>query len=741
MSKKEEITRPLQFLKGIGPKKAEALEKEGLVDLVDLIHYYPVSYISRSSIMFIDDLISHLGSQQKIFEEFDHNKEVNFRSEYTIQGKVLKKDLKRLRGKKELLTIVISDGSKHKAKVNFWKFASYFSKIYPLGTNLLVVGKSEWDKWGLTFSHPEIEIIEEDEIEEFNSGKIIPNYRIGSNLSKAKINNKILRSATKISLEKASHLVKECLPNNLIKRNHLLNYSDTLLNIHFPENEELLSRSILRMKFDELFFYQLLIQKTRIKLIQDEQAPEYIDESPSARKVYEMLPFELTSDQKKSLNEIANDLKKGKPMNRLLQGDVGSGKTITSLLSILMMVDSGYQCAMLAPTEILSEQHYALFFSQLKELDIETVILSGGQKTKKRREVLEKIKSGKAKIIVGTHAAFLNEIEYNNLAYIVIDEQHRFGVAQRAKIREMASKSLANNLKPHILIMSATPIPRTLEMTFYGDLDVSLIKSKPKGRKEIKTKIIFDDEINKAYEFIRTEAKERRQSFIVFPLVEKSEKLDLKAAEDEFLRINQEILPELECGLIHGRMNSDEKDFIMNKFKEKKYDVLISTTVIEVGIDIPNASVMLIENSERFGLSQLHQLRGRVGRGNTQSYCLLSAPSKLRSGYHQNTDDLKKRNAALYRLKVMENTNDGFLISEADLKLRGPGDLLGTKQSGMPDFKFADLTKDIEIIKRTKEEAIRILSEDPKLIHEDHAIIKENMNRFKEMNRSFFDIA
>nr|MDA3842735.1 ATP-dependent DNA helicase RecG [Candidatus Kapabacteria bacterium] len=464
--------------------------------------------------------------------------------------------------------------------------------------------------------------------------------------------------------------------------------------------------------------------------------------SLSARTLFDRLPFELTRDQKKVIREISRDMSSPEPMNRLLQGDVGSGKTIVAALSMLVAVDNGFQTLIIAPTEILAEQHYHSFKNMLKDLDIEIVQLLGGQRAKARRQILESIESGKAKVIIGTHALFESTVHYNMLGLIVIDEQHRFGVAQRAKLKKLAELSYpVSKLTPDVLVMSATPIPRTLSLTVYGDLDVSIIKQMPAGRKPIRTKVVFEKELPEVFEFIRSEIEAGRQAFIVYPLVEKSEKIDLKSAVEHFETIDNEIFHDLKCGLIHGQMFWYEKEEVMQGFLDKEYDVLVATTVIEVGIDVPNASVMLIENSERFGLSQLHQLRGRVGRGDQQSYCLLATKDNFKYQFSKKSKNDDERINAVIRLKTMEESTDGFRIAEVDMELRGPGDVLGTRQSGLPSFRFLDIIRDVDIISSAKNLADEIITDDPHLRKAKNSLLKEEYMRKYSKDSNYFDTA
>jgi ATP-dependent DNA helicase RecG len=427
-------------------------------------------------------------------------------------------------------------------------------------------------------------------------------------------------------------------------------------------------------------------------------------------------------------------------MNRLLQGDVGSGKTIVALLTMLAVIDNGCQVAIMAPTELLAEQHCYSIKRFAEGLDVNIIELTGGQRKKYRREVLETIASGEANIIIGTHAMFESSVEYKNLTYIVIDEQHRFGVDQRAEFIKLSRLSLSEGKSPHILVMSATPIPRTLSLILYGDLDVSIIRELPTNRKPIKTKIVFDSEIQKVYDFIRKHISEGEQAYIIYPLVEKSDKMELKSAVEFYEKLNNEVFPDLKCALLHGQLLWYEKEDVMNAFLNKEYDILIATTVIEVGIDVPNATVMIIEDAERFGLSQLHQLRGRVGRSEKQSYCLLVTKDKFSYELKRTYKGENEKIVAIVRLRTIEGTTDGFEIAEMDLKLRGPGDLMGTRQSGLPDFKFIDLTSDLDVITLAKKEAETLLKSDPLLQKQENKIIRYYL-QFLTNKQNYYNIA
>lgn len=739
MIKKEEKILPLQYIKGIGPKRAEVLAAAGLNTPVDLLYYIPRAYVSHEKVATLAALSIKLRKEAQIFEN-DFNTKFTFRNEITIVARVINHHEHTFGRSKKLLKLVLGDNSGGTANIIFWSYADFYKKKYPVGQLITVTGKAELDDFGkINFTHPDIEIFTSEDENEYKSGSILPIYKLTEKMRSAGFNTRQIRTAVSTIIDNELNNIHEVLPEFLLSKYEFPDIHLSLRNLHFPENEGAVDIAEHRMKFHEIFFFELYlaIRKTGFKIT--EKGITINPKSSRARLLVEALSFELTGDQKKVIREIMDDMKTGTPMNRLLQGDVGSGKTIVAVLTMLAVIDNGYQVVFLAPTEILAEQHFHTLKKFTENLEIVVTQLIGGQRTKLRREVLEEIASGKSNIIVGTHALFESEVKYNKLGFVIIDEQHRFGVAQRADLKRLASDSLSNDISPHMLVMSATPIPRTLSLTLYGDLDVSIIREMPKNRLPIRTRVSFESLLPDIYNFVREKVKAGQQAYIVYPLVEKSEKLELKAATEHFELLSTEVFPEFKCGLLHGQMFWYEKEEAMNSFLNKEYQILVTTTVIEVGIDIPNATIMLIENAERFGLSQLHQLRGRVGRGSVQSFCILVTKDKFKFEIRKKENEDEQK-AAIIRLKTMEKTCDGFEIAEVDMKLRGPGDVMGTKQSGLPDFKFLDLATDHEIIASARKEAFDLVSQDPELVDTQNSSLKKEIIRlYKDEN--FFDIA
>lgn len=732
---------PLTYVKGVGPKRAKALADVGIKNWEDLLWYFPKSYIDRNVSNSIKSLKFELiNSEKNFFSESIEN--IKISNESTIIAKVKSINLINYGRNKRLLKIIITDNSFDTAQILFWNSVDYFKNLYKVGQTVVISGRPELDKFNiLTFNHPVIDAIEAEDEEKYIQGQILPRYQLNERMINYGITQKLIRNLVSEALNR--HLeITENLPNEIISKFRFPNRSDAVVNLHFPSSKELLLKSQRRIKFEEFFYYQLLLALKYYKNKTEDKGIIFDKKSVLSRKLFESLPFELTSDQKRVIREIANDFKSGKPMNRLLQGDVGSGKTIVALFAMLMAIDNGYQTAIMAPTEILAEQHFKTINGFVQNFGVNCSLLTGSIKDSRKSLIIDDISSGRVNIVIGTHALFEERVKYYNLGLIIIDEQHKFGVAQRAQLKKLANQSLADNsYTPHLLLMSATPIPRTLTMSYYGDLDLSVLKEMPKNRKPIKTKIVFESNLQDVYEFVKNQLKIGRQAYIVYPLVEKSEKLDLKSAVEYYEHLSKDVFSDFKCGLLHGQMKWDEKENIMREFLEHKYDVLVATTVVEVGIDVANATVMVVENAERFGLSQLHQLRGRIGRGPEQSYCILVTKDHYRYQFKKEIDIEKERNLAMLRLKSMEETNDGFKIAEIDLKIRGPGDILGTKQSGLPEFKYADIVADVDILKSAREEAFRLVSSDPNLQSDANKIIKDELRRKQQSDELYLEIA
>ena len=568
-----------------------------------------------------------------------------------------------------------------------------------INTKYIVFGKLNFFARKISIPHPEIELFKADSLSK--RVKIQPIYPSTENLIKKGVSNKVISNLMKSLLYDLKLNFKETIPDYLIKELKLLDKNTSIYNIHFPKNNELLEDSIRRLKFEELLYLQLQLLKKNINRKDKIKGYNFSVVGKHFNKFYnEVLSFELTNAQKKVLKEIRNDLGSNAQMNRLLQGDVGSGKTIIAFMSILIALDNGYQACLMAPTEILSVQHYEGFIEMSKLLNINIVILTGSTKASVKKEIYKSLNSGEIDIIVGTHSLIQDKVKFKNLGLAIIDEQHKFGVAQRSKLWAKSA------IPPHILIMTATPIPRTLAMSAYGDLDISLIDELPPGRREITTVHRFDSNRLSVLKFIKEQINEGRQIYIVYPLIEESKNMDFKDLMDGYESLSREFTqPKYQISIVHGRMKAQDKEFEMKRFENKETQILIATTVIEVGVNIPNASVMIIESSERFGLSQLHQLRGRVGRGIHKSYCILMSGNKL-------------SNESKLRLKTMTQTNNGFIIAEKDLEIRGPGDIMGTQQSGVIDLKIADLISDQKILIYARKFARQILEEDKNLSKE-----------------------
>jgi ATP-dependent DNA helicase RecG len=672
----------IEFLKGVGPQRAALLNKElKIFTYADLIQHYPFRYEDRTRFQSIRDLNDEMAWVQ-------------------LKGRITQKQLVG-NGPKKRLVASFTDGEAEMELVWFQGISWVIEQLKP-GVDYVVFGKPA--RYGSRFNiaHPEFEPLTSTNEK---GGGIFPVYPLTETLRVRRIENRTIARLVRDLLNLSFEKFRETLPSDLIRKLDLLDKRNALVNIHFPENFQALAAAQRRLKFEELFYIQLRLLK--LKIIRQDKFKGQIFNDPSLlTKFYnEHLPFQLTDAQKKVIKEIYNDLKSGKQMNRLLQGDVGSGKTIVAFICSLLAIGANAQCAIMAPTEILAQQHFNNLSKYAALMNIPVALLRGATKKSERKLIHAALQSGELNILIGTHALLEEEVQFKNLGLAIIDEQHRFGVAQRSKLWKKNTTTL-----PHVLVMTATPIPRTLAMTLYGDLDISVIDQLPAGRKPIKTIHKYDAHRLEVNQFLRQQMKEGRQVYVVYPLIEESEKLDLKDLMDGYESVCR-AFPDVAVSIIHGKMKPDAKEFEMKRFVKKETSIMVATTVIEVGVDVPNASVMVIENAERFGLSQLHQLRGRVGRGADQSYCVLMTDYKIGA-------------EARTRIETMVRTNNGFEIAETDLKLRGPGDLLGTQQSGALDLLIADLGKDGALIQEARECATAILAEDPDLEIPKNRVIK-----------------
>tara|TARA_B110000046_G_scaffold137350_1_gene143633 strand:+ start:552 stop:2657 length:2106 start_codon:yes stop_codon:yes gene_type:complete len=676
------LSTSIDYLKGVGPKRAEILATElGVRTYGELLHHFPFRYEDRTKFYKVSEVNGNLPYVQLV-GEIVHVEEIGIKFKKRLVAK--------LRDETGTIELV------------WFKGVAYFAKNLKVGEKYVVFAKPNEYNRKVNLVHPEVETL----IEFKNSvqSKLQAVYPSTEKLSKFALGSKNISRLLKTLLPYLKYKLEENIPAAVVKDNGLLDRESAMFNIHFPTSVELLKRSITRIKFEELFMIQLELLKLKLVNLKKSQGFVLGEIGEKFNGFYSNnLPFKLTGAQKRVLKEIRIDLKRGKQMNRLLQGDVGSGKTIVALMSILMALDNGFQAALMAPTEILATQHYEGLKELLEGMDVEVQLLTGSVRVKKRREIHEKLENGTLDILIGTHALIEDKVKFKNLGIAVIDEQHRFGVAQRAKLYKK------NTIPPHVLIMTATPIPRTLAMTLYGDLDISVIDELPPGRKEIQTLHWYENKRLHLFGFMEGEIAKGRQVYIVYPLIEESEKLDYATLEEGYQHIFKRFpAPKYKVSIVHGKMKAAVKQFEMDRFVNGETDIMVSTTVIEVGVNVPNASVMIIESAERFGLSQLHQLRGRVGRGAEQSYCLLMTGNKLSSD-------------GRLRMKTMTGTNDGFQIAEVDLKLRGPGDLRGTQQSGTPiDLKLTNLATDGELIEKARNAAHQVLENDANLEQQEN---------------------
>ena len=675
----------VQFIKGVGPKISELLNRKGIRTVEDLFYFLPRRYEDRRAVKMIG--------------------QARYGAKETVIGTVIHAELRYYQTRR-VFEVIVDDKSGTLTAKWFMGNPTYLKNVFKKGCQVILTGDVRSFRLSKEMIHPDYEILDEQEEDRLlHFKRIVPLYSETEGLHQKTVRRIMMRV-----LEDYTRYISSPIPESICEKRRLIHIHDALRNAHFPEADadvgvynDIRSEAHRRLIYDEFFFLQLgMALKRRGHLL--DRGIAFKTSGSLLRQFYDLLSFTLTGAQKRVISEIEADMARNIMMNRLLQGDVGSGKTVVSMAAMVTACDNAYQAAIMAPTEILAEQHYRNIKNWANHLGLRVVLLTGSKKAAERKDICEGIACGNAQIIIGTHALIQEEARFWNLGLVIIDEQHRFGVVQRATLR-------AKGLNPDVLVMTATPIPRTLAMTVYGDLDISVIDELPPQKKPVKTKIFYESQRSQVYEAIRKELKKHHQVFIVYPLVEESEALDLKDATRMAEHLQKDIFPDCKVGLIHGRLKARDKDEIMAGFLEKRIDILVSTTVIEVGIDIPQASLMVIEHAERFGLSQLHQLRGRVGRSDIASYCILLAQ-------HRGSEDARKR------LRIMEQTTDGFKIAEEDLAIRGPGEFMGIRQSGLPDFRVANIIRDGQILNEAKTDAFELIEKDPFLEKTEHTLLK-----------------
>ena len=689
------LQQDIQYLPGVGPNRKKMLSQElGIETFGDLLQYYPYKHVDRSRLYDIGELNGDMPFVQ-------------------VKGHILSFETFKMSARKERVVAHFTDGTGKVMDLTWFNGGKYAKQSYKIGTEYVIFGRPNVFNGRINVTHPDIDAADKLELSAMG---MQPYYNTTEKMKKSGLNSRAIERLTKSLIDIIKDPIAETIPDFITSRLHLMSRDEALRKIHYPLDAKELEKARTRLKFEELFYVQLNIlryasdHRRKYRGYVFSHVGDYFNTF-----FHQYLPFSLTEAQKRVIREIRKDTGSGKQMNRLLQGDVGSGKTLVALMSMLIALDNGYQACIMAPTEILAEQHLQTIQGFLNGMNIRVELLTGIVKGKKRQAVLDGLLDGSVQILVGTHAVIEDTVQFANLGMVVVDEQHRFGVAQRAKLWTK------NTNPPHVLVMTATPIPRTLAMTLYGDLDVSVIDELPPGRKPVVTTHVFDRSMPSLYDGLRKQIQQGRQVYIVFPLIEESEKIDLKNLEDGF-EVLRQVFPEFRLSKVHGKMKPKDKEEEMQRFVKGETQMLVATTVIEVGVNVPNASVMVILEAQRFGLSQLHQLRGRVGRGADQSYCILVTN-------HQMSEDTRKR------IDIMCETNDGFRIAEADLKLRGPGDLEGTQQSGMAfDLKIADIARDGQLVQLARDEAQAIIDEDPECYSDKYNMLWNRLRQLRKTN-------
>lgn len=694
----------LKYLKGVGEKRAEAFAKIGIISAFDFLKFIPRAYLKRCTAR---ECLLH--AEENV----------------VLTGKII--DVSIPGNNRQPVGVVLRDET-GAVEIPVFGGAEFRGRQFRLGESYSFWVKIDRDKYqsGVRVSYRDHLKLQNDESEiRFQKFQLLPLYELSGVLKKTWVRplllSRIVFNAFSAVLRSDPSAISETLPDFILAKNQFPSRKDAVLRINFPATSDDIENARKRLAYDELFYLEVVMALKKKSIQLEKKGISFAKDAGGLHSRFRsMLEFDLTNAQERAIREIESDMHSDKCMNRLLQGDVGSGKTVVAVYSMLTAIANGYQCAFMCPTEILAGQHFTTVSEMLDKLGLNTALLVGGQKKKQRNEILSGIREGRINLVVGTHALIQESVEFRNLGFVVIDEQHKFGVMQRAKLKE-------KGLNPDVLVMTATPIPRTLSLTYYGDLDVSVINEMPLNRKPVKTALRYERDKPAIYDFVRKEISKGRQAYVVFPIIEESEKLDLKSAEENYEILKNRIFSDLSVAMIHGRIEQSAKESITQNFRRRETDILVSTTVIEVGIDIPNATIMIIEDAQRFGLSQLHQLRGRVGRGAEQSYCILIA---------NNVDETSSK-----RLSILCETNDGFRIAEADMEIRGPGEFFGIRQSGMLNFSCTDLTKDKDILESARSEAFAVIDADPQLRSKDNAVIRKTFERDHSNSLYLMEIA